>query len=90
MTTTDSNCLTELVDAERQVFVYSEPPLCTATRFGLGAAYTLTKRRLRNLLPDWRRWLAEYVCPLRELPDPEQPFDGEGGSRASMIFRRTC
>jgi leucyl/phenylalanyl-tRNA---protein transferase len=70
--------------ADRQSDVYREPLRQTATRYALGAAYSLTKNGPRDLLPYWRRWLVECIHPRTQLPDPQHPFDDHG--RAGLVY----
>jgi leucyl/phenylalanyl-tRNA--protein transferase len=60
-----------------RVSLFRESPLHAARRIGSSAAYSLKNNGLRNLMPYWRRCLAEFVHPRTELPDPERPFDGD-------------
>ena len=84
MTTTELNSITGFHTTGRQSFPFQELPWRTVMRVGLGSAYSLRKNGPRNMLPYWRRWLAECVQPRTALPDPQQPFDG--GARVGLVY----
>jgi leucyl/phenylalanyl-tRNA--protein transferase len=84
MTSSILNRRSGWVTSDRRSCLYRESPQRTAKRICLGTAYSLAKNGPHNLIPYWRRWMAECIHPRRELPDPKQPFDRDG--RAGLVY----